>query len=719
MEQPLERFSKSSGKTMAIAADNASGRNSRPLYGITASLTLAGVYYLAGKFGLSLALINASATAVWPPTGIALAALLLYGYRLWPGIFVGAFLVNISTQGSLATSLGIATGNTLEALLAAYLVRRFAGGVSAFKRAQDTFKYAGLAAVLSTMPSATLGVTSLCLGGFARWDQFGPIWLTWWLGDLVSNLIIAPAILIWTNQSLPRLNARQFAEGLLLLLVAVVTGCLLFLGKTRISAEHGPLDFLAMLPLLWAAFRFGLPGAITSALVMCSIALWGTLNGFGPFVGPGPNESLLFVQAFMGTSILTALVLAGLLGEREQAETILKENETRFRAFFDNAAVGAVQLDAQGRISLANDCFCQITGYSREELVGKAPVVLDHPEDQEWDRAQLEGFLAGRVGSYDVEKRYVRKDGQVIWVHVSVGLIRDGAGKLARAASIIEEITARRKAEEALRQARDELVHANAELEARVRDRTVRLSEMVAELEHFSYAIVHDMRAPLRAMQSFASLAQEALGNSAPEVVDFLQRIRTSSERMDALVLDALDYNRAVLEDLPLEPVNLSDLVSGILHTYPNLQPPRAHVHVEEPLPVVLGNKAGLTQCFSNLLGNAVKFVPPGTQPRVRIRAEEMNQTAVANHESSAPPRPGPVVRVWIEDNGIGIPKEWHQRIFDMFQRVEAGYEGTGIGLAIVRKVVDHMAGRVGVESEPGKGSRFWLEFPPYRDLRP
>ncbi|HTL59390.1 MAG TPA: MASE1 domain-containing protein [Candidatus Limnocylindrales bacterium] len=673
---------------------------------------LTAVYYLAGKFGLSLAALNASASAVWPPTGIALASLLLWGSDTWPAVFFGAFLVNITTQGSFATSFGIATGNTLEAVLGAWLVWRFAGGANAFSKAQDTFKFTGLAAIVSTTPSATFGVTSLCLGGLASWNQYGSIWLTWWLGDMVSNVIIAPLVLIWKTQGLPRLTSKQIIEAALMLLTVIVTGSLLFLGKTASSAEHEPLGFLALPPLLWAAFRFGRRGAITAALIMSAIALWGTVHRFGPFVGSALNASLLFAQAFMGTSTLTALVLAALLSEQKKAEAILKESEVRFRAFFDNAAVGAVQLDAAGRIVQVNDAFCQITGYGRGELRGMHPSDLDHPDEKESDRTRMAEFLAGRTLNYDVEKRYVRKTGEVIWVHVTVGIIRDGNGQVARTASVVEDITARRKTEQALKRMRDELERANADLEHRVDERTAKLREMIAELEHFSYALVHDLRAPLRAMQSFAGLAEQTLGEQTPPaVLDYLQRIRAASGRMDGLVLDALNYNRAVLQDLPLEPVNLYELVSGIISTYPNLQPPTAQVHIEGSLPVVLGNKAGLTQCFSNLLGNAVKFVASGTQPKVTIRTEDRNGMPQGGKQTPSGSSNGALVRIWIEDNGIGITRESQGRIFDMFQRAHAGYEGTGTGLAIVRKVTERMAGQVGVESEPGKGSRFWLEL--------
>src|SRR6266853_1003907 len=147
-------------------------------------VALALVYFCCGRFGLSLAFVNPNATAVWPPTGVALVALLVRGQRLWPGVFLGAFLVNFFAQGSFPTSLGIAAGNTLEAVLGAWLVSRYANGAHAFERTTSIFNFIFLAALGSTLASATCGVSSLCLGGFARWDQFGPIWLTWWLGDM-------------------------------------------------------------------------------------------------------------------------------------------------------------------------------------------------------------------------------------------------------------------------------------------------------------------------------------------------------------------------------------------------------------------------------------------------------------------------------------------------------------------------------------------------------
>src|SRR5205823_3305465 len=166
---------------------------------IAAIVGLAILYVLAGKLGLSLAVVNSSTTAVWPPTGIAIAALLLFGVRLWPGVLLGAFLVNLSTTYGIGSSIGVAIGNTLEAVVAARLVGRFANGPRAFERPYDVFKFAFLAGLLATNLSATIGTTTLGLFGLASWADFGPVWFTWWLGDLGGALLIAPAILVWAT----------------------------------------------------------------------------------------------------------------------------------------------------------------------------------------------------------------------------------------------------------------------------------------------------------------------------------------------------------------------------------------------------------------------------------------------------------------------------------------------------------------------------------------
>jgi PAS domain S-box-containing protein len=265
---------------------------------------------------------------------------------------------------------------------------------------------------------------------------------------------------------------------------------------------------------------------------------------------------------------------------------------------------------------------------------------------------------------------------------------------LARQAADLLE---RSHAETALRDAHAQIADRAVHLEELVSERTAKLQEMIAELQHVSYAIVHDMRAPLRAMSTFADAILQDISSaqSTAQTLDFCRRKITAAARLDKLIQDSLSYTKAVLQDVPLQPVDLATLVRGLVETYPNLQPERAEIIFEDQLPVVLGEESLLTRCFSNLLGTAVKFVRKGVRPQIRIRCYNHGGTAT----------------ITVEDNGIGISKQGRERLFGMFQRLTTEYEGTGIGLAVVRKVAERMGGKVGAESEPGKGSRFWVEL--------
>ena len=284
------------------------------------------VYFIAGKLGLSLAFLNASASPVWPPAGIALAALLLLGYRVWPAIFVGAFLVNATTAGNIATSLGIAAGNTLEALCGAWLVNRFAGGTRVFDRAQDVFKFA-FAAMLSTLVSPTLGVTTLALGGFAAWANYVPIWTTWWLGDTAGDLVVAPLILLWSIPSTQRWSRRDAGEVGILLLLLFVLGETVFGGWFPISARNYPISFICGPVVIWTAFRFSQRETATGIFILSALAIWGTLHGSGPFVMETENQSLLTLQAWTAVLTITAMALAAAMAERRRAEAAIEQQK--------------------------------------------------------------------------------------------------------------------------------------------------------------------------------------------------------------------------------------------------------------------------------------------------------------------------------------------------------------------------------------------------------
>ena len=296
----------------------------RPAKQIGVLLALTAAYVVAGKLGLRLAFVNASATAVWAPTGIALAAFLIIGRRVWPAVLLGAFVVNVTTAGGVATSLGIAVGNTLEGLLGSWLVARYAGGRKAFDSNRDLFRFVLLAAVVSTAVSPTLGVTSLVLGGVARWQDYGAIWLTWWLGDMGGDIVVAPLILIWVASPREPWPYARVVEGVALLLITALTGQLVF-GRVLPGSPHLPLGFLCMPMLMWAAFRFGRLASAGVVALFYVIAVHGTLLGSGPFARPSPNESLLLLQAFTCVVSVTTLTLATVVFERRHVEALLRQ----------------------------------------------------------------------------------------------------------------------------------------------------------------------------------------------------------------------------------------------------------------------------------------------------------------------------------------------------------------------------------------------------------
>jgi diguanylate cyclase (GGDEF)-like protein len=287
-------------------------------------VVLAMLYFVAGKLGLRLAFVNASATGVWPPAGIALAALLIVGYRAWPAILCGAFFVNLTTAGSLATSIGIGVGNTLEGLAGAYLLNRFANGRRAFARVPDTFRFVILAGLLSTTVSPTVGVTSLSVAGFASWAEYGRVWSTWWLGDAVGVLVVAPVMLLWNADPEVRWNKGQTVEAVAVLVALLVVALAVFDGLGASAMRHYPLEFLCIPLLVWTALRFGQREAATAIVVLSAIALVATLRGFGPFGRDSRNESLLLLQAFLGVTAVMSMALGAVVSERRDVEDQLR-----------------------------------------------------------------------------------------------------------------------------------------------------------------------------------------------------------------------------------------------------------------------------------------------------------------------------------------------------------------------------------------------------------
>jgi PAS domain S-box-containing protein len=367
--------------------------------------------------------------------------------------------------------------------------------------------------------------------------------------------------------------------------------------------------------------------------------------------------------------------------DRKASEHAAQEAAARFRVMADTMGQKIYTTDAAGDVDYYNRAWSEFTGLPLEDLVGTGWRKVVHPEDDaETVRRWSEAVTQGQP--FEMELRLRRGDGAYRWHLTRTHPVNGVNGEIIRWIGSTTDVDDQRRSRE--------------QLERMVEERTENLKASVAELEAFSYSISHDMRAPLRSMLGFSEILQEEYGPQLDEQANrFLQRIRTASARMDHLIQDVLSFSRVSRGDLPMESTDPLSLIRELIESYPNLRASEVGVLLPPEMPRVLANSAALTQCVSNLLSNAVKFVAPGVKPVVRI------STQLANGR----------VRIWFKDNGIGIKEEDFNRIFEIFQRVDRSHEGTGIGLAIVKKAAERMGGSVGVDSKPGQGASFWLDL--------
>jgi PAS domain S-box-containing protein len=486
---------------------------------------LTGAYFLVGKLGLMLGFANS--TAVWPPTGFALAATLLFGYRVWPALVVGSFLVNVTLEGSVWTALGIASGNTFGSLLGAFLVTRFANGRDAFRRARDIFAFAVLAGFLGTAVSATLGVTSLSLGGYASWERLGAMWLMRWLGHVAGALVVAPVLVLWVTDRTVRLTRARALELALLLGSVVLVGGAVFGGVGSAWARDYPVEFLCVPLLILAAFRFGPREAATCVVLLAVIATWGTSRGAGPFVWNTPNESLLLLQTFMGTMALLTLPLAAVVAERGHAEAAL----ARVAAIVESSDDAIIGKTLDGMITTWNAAAERLYGYSAREAVGR-PISIIIPSElrDELPRILTRIGRGAQVEPYDTVR--MTKDGRRVDVSVTISPTRDADGRIVGASAIARDITRRKEAEAAVRE-RDTLRY-------------------VAGL---AAAAAHEINNPLAAVMGHAQLlADEVDGKKAQrrieEILEAIARIEEIVARMRRVTRIELTHEAPYLPEM-------------------------------------------------------------------------------------------------------------------------------------------------------------------------
>ena len=352
--------------------------------------------------------------------------------------------------------------------------------------------------------------------------------------------------------------------------------------------------------------------------------------------------------------------------------------------------------DLNGILTSWNKGAETLFGYKAQEVIGK-PVTILIPEDRIDEEPEILGRIrrGERIDHYETVRR--RKDGSLVEVSLTVSPIKDDEGTVIGASKIVRDVTERNRIVRELQKARDELSHHAEDLENQVELRTAALREALSQLEEFSYSVSHDLRAPLRAIAGYADVFKRDYGKGLPPKAHvYLDKISRSAERMQRLVNDVLFISQVNRAAIDLHPVPLQRFIEEIVEQYPSMQPPAASVSIQTPH-VAIADDASLGQAVSNLLANAVKFVAAGQKPVIAVRSEENDGR----------------VRIWFEDSGIGIDPRHREKVFGMFQRLttDSRYEGTGIGLAIVRKAVERMNGTVGVEPNQPVGSRFWVEL--------
>jgi PAS domain S-box-containing protein len=406
---------------------------------------VAALYYGAAKAGLQLAYLNGAVTALWPPVGVGIAALVLCGLRLWPGIVIGDLLVgDYSTP--LGTVLGQTVGNTLEVLVGAYLLRRLVGDRPSLERVRSVFALV-TGAVVATPISAIFGTTSLRLGDVISSHEFGEVWRTWWLSDLSGALVVAPLILTWASRGLSRLTRRDLLEGAALLTVLVL---LVELPSQR------DVPYIVFPALIWAALRFGPRGAATAVAVVSCLTVWNTAHNAGPFVRASITDSLLSSQLFIAAAALTSLVLAAVTAERTQADEALRRSGERLRSVVQSMAEGLIVRDVRGVITECNAAAERILGMARERIRGQPPeAVVGEAVDAEGapvSGGRLLGDATLLTGEPEagLVARLTRPDRAAVWVSVSSGPVLDAAGRPEGVVSTLSDITLGREAEQRL-----------------------------------------------------------------------------------------------------------------------------------------------------------------------------------------------------------------------------------------------------------------------------
>jgi PAS domain S-box-containing protein len=679
------------------------GHLSRPIVLIVLLLA----YVASARLGLHLAFVHESTSAVWPPTGLAMAALLVLGFNVWPVIAIGAFVVNLLTSGVFGPSVLIAVGNTLEAVTGAWLAQRFAAGAAAFERTSTIVRFTGLAALGATTIAASIGTLALVSGGLAAPEDIPSIWFTWWLGDAVGAMVITPLIVLWRRPLATSGTARRRAEAAALVATLVLVSVLVF-GVSPEREANYPLEFIVMPVLLWCAFRLGARETAAAATVVGVIAIAGTLRGGGPFARSSPNESLLLLQAFVGITTVMMLSVAAEVERRRTAEAQLQslnaELERRVVEGTDQLRrVNARLIEAQRVAHVGSwewDVGTNTLWWSEElyRIYGVDPAqvatyegFLAHVHAE--DRARVDGIVRQAMRdrqSFAFEHRIARPDGAVRVLYAAGHVEHDSRQRPIRLMGIGHDITDLKEAEEQ----RAKLMQAEAA--QREAEETSRAKDQ------FLAILSHELRTPLNAALGWAHMLRQSRPDDrkGARAVDAIYRNLVIQAR---LVSDLLDVTRIARGGLVLEqaPLDLRDVIDSALDMVGEAATAK-NITIDAQMPAVAADVSGdakrLQQVVWNLLSNGVRFGRVNGHVSVDV----------------APAPDGIVIQV--EDDGPGIDPEFLPHIFEPFRQADQSptrqHDGLGLGLAIAKHIVEAHGGSIHASNGAGGGAVFIVRLP-------
>ncbi len=632
------------------------------------------------------ATLNASSSPVWPPTGLAIAVLLLWGPELLPGVFVGAFAANWLTAGTPATSAAIATGNALEALTGFVLVRRLANGVQAFDRARTVGVFALTAGLVAPLVSATIGVTSLGAAGLVPWPSYGDVWKTWWLGDASGALIIAPLFISFLRSSEPAPAGGP--RELLALGTAISAACLAVFSPAVYSAIPPiPLGFTIVPLIVWAGLRFGSRGATGATFLFSIVAVWGTRGGSGPFNSADVNTALLSLQFSIMVLSTTGLAVGALVRERLDAEEEArkaKAAERRFQTMVESAPDAVVIADTQGRIVQVNSQTEATFGYSRGELLHFRVENLIPQRFRDQHKPYWSEFHAAqsqRPMGLGLELFGRRKDGTEFPVEISLSPLQTDAGIMV--SSSIRDISERRAREAELDASRHQIA----------------VSEKLAALGTMVSGVGHEVRTPLTYINTNLELirtqiektakGETALAQAAEAIARLVSKSKEGVERADRIVRQLRQFATAQVK---AEPSALLDVVGNAAELFRSVHKGEVVVNVDlRPVGDFKVDRGQVQQVIINLLNNGAESM--GNKGNLKIRLRPTASGA----------------EIEVEDNGPGIPKEVQSRLFDPFFTTKT--EGTGLGLSVSRRIIEAHGGTIRFTTNP-TGTVFTVFLP-------